>query len=459
MLEFLRRQLKQLLDERAALKTDLDGVLATPQAEQRDLNATEAAAFAEKRAALVAKDTEVEEMRGRIAQAEEDEAREARVAQIAVQTGQVNDQRQIGGARVGHEPVTYERGGQHSYFRDLTVINMQRSGATAAMDRMTRSAQEARVEQRALSTTDGAGGEFVPPAWMIQDFITLARAARPWADRVRHMQLPTGTDSVNVPRIVTGTAVAEQATQNTAVQNTDATTGSVTANVATLAGQQVVALQLIEQSPVNMDELLLADLAADYAVKVDKFALTNNATGKKGILSAGGTAVTYTDASPTVGELYPKLMDAAQRIQGARYLPADTILMHPRRWAWLLSALDTQNRPLVVPNVSGPVNAIGTMDAVSGQGVVGSIGGIDVVLDSSLPTNLGGGTNEDVIVVARASDSVLWEGTPRSEAFRETKADQLSVLLRFYNYVAYTSERYVSSAVIIGGTGLVAPTF
>ena len=112
-----------------------------------------------------------------------------------------------------------------------------------------------------------------------------------------------------------------------------------------------------------------------------------------------------------------------------------------------------------MPNVSGPVNAIGTMDAVSGQGVVGSIGGIDVVLDSSLPTNLGGGTNEDVIVVARASDSVLWEGTPRSEAFRETKADQLSVLLRFYNYVAYTSERYVSSAVIIGGTGLVAPTF
>jgi hypothetical protein len=45
------------------------------------------------------------------------------------------------------------------------------------------------------------------------------------------------------------------------------------------------------------------------------------------------------------------------------------------------------------------------------------------------------------------------------EAFRETKADQLSVLLRFYRYVAFTGSRYPKSIGILSGTGLVPPTF
>jgi HK97 family phage major capsid protein len=171
---------------------------------------------------------------------------------------------------------------------------MQRGDTRAAQERLARNNREVAVESRALTTTDGAGGDFVPPLWMINEYVELARTARPTADRVRNEVLPTGTDQVNVPKIATGTAVAEQATQNTAVQNTDATTSSVAANVATLAGQQVVALQLIEQSPINLDTILLADLAADYAAKVDLFVLNNNATNKKGLLQESGT-----NASPT----------------------------------------------------------------------------------------------------------------------------------------------------------------
>ena len=126
--------------------------------------------------------------------------------------------------RTGSEPETYRRGGQHSYFRDLAMVGLQRGDTRAAQDRLMRNNREVEVEARALSTTDGAGGDFVPPMWMVNDYVELARTARPTADRVRNETLPTGTDQVNVPKIVTGTAVAEQATQNTAVQNTDATT-------------------------------------------------------------------------------------------------------------------------------------------------------------------------------------------------------------------------------------------
>jgi hypothetical protein len=85
--------------------------------------------------------------------------------------------------------------------------------------------------------------------------------------------------------------------------------------------------------------------------------------------------------------------------------------------------------------------------------------GLDVIVDPQIPTNLGAGTNQDPIIVLRASDSILWEGTPHAEAFRETKADQLSVLLRFYRYAAFTTARYAKSVSVINGTGLVAPTF
>ena len=108
----------------------------------------------------------------------------------------------------------------------------------------------------------------------------------------------------------------------------------------------------------------------------------------------------------------------------------------------------------------GGFNSLGVQNGVAGaNGVVGQVTGLDVIVDPQIPTNLGAGTNQDPIIVFRASDSILWEGAPHAEAFRETKADQLSVLLRFYRYAAFTTARYAKSVSVINGTGLVAPTF
>jgi HK97 family phage major capsid protein len=460
MLEFLHQQLKTLLEERAALKADLDGVLTAPRAEQRDLSDEETAAFGEKRAAITAKDDEIAAMEARVSEAEEAERRDAKHAELSAKYGQAGEQRERPTVTVTSEPETYRKGGQNSYFRDL--VRAQLLGSRDATERLIRNSREvsAELEKRALTTTDGAGGEFVPPLWMLNDYIGLARASRVVANRVRQMTLPGGTDSINLPRLATGTAVAEQATQNTAVQNTDATTNSVTAAVATIAGQQVVSLQLIEQSPINMDDVLLADLAADYAVKLDTFVISNNAANKRGILNvSGANAVTYTDASPTAGELYAKIADAIQQIHTQRFMPPDVIFMHPRRWAWLLSALDTAGRPLVTPVAGAPQNVIASVGTVNSEGFVGSMQGLPVFVDPNIPTNLGAGTNEDRIVITRSSDVILFEGTPRSETFREPLAAQLSVLLRFYNYAALHSERYPKAISIIAGTGMIAPTF
>jgi HK97 family phage major capsid protein len=459
MRDFLRKQLEKLLEERGALAGKVDEALKEARSEERDLSDAEKASYTEAREALVKHDERIEEVRANLKQAEEDEERAQRVAETARELGTVSTEERV---QVGAEPQTYRQGGQHSYFRDLVAVNLNRPTAREAADRLERNQREVEVETRALTTTDGAGGDFVPPLWMVNQYVELARTARPTADRVRNEVLPTGTDQINVPKILTGTAVAEQATQNTAVQNTDATTGAVAANVATLAGQQVIAVQLIEQSPINMDTILLQDLAFDYAAKVDLFVLNNNAANKKGLLQETGTnAITYTSGSPTPALLYSKLADAIQQVTTNRFMPPDTIVMHPRRWASLLAAVDTAGRPLFIANTGAPgFNSLGGANGVAGaNGVVGQVAGLDVVVDPQIPTNLGAGTNQDPIIVFRASDSILWEGAPHAEAFRETKADQLSVLLRFYRYAAFTTARYAKSVSVVNGTGLVAPTF
>lgn len=458
MLAFLRTQLQELLEQRAALKTELDGVLATPVTEKRSLTDDEQSTFDEKRDAIKAKDIEITGKQSRIAELEEAEVRDATAAELRSKFQTPGPQ--TAGVTVTAEPETYRKNGTNSYFRDL--FRAQQRGDSDAMDRLRRNDREVieGIDKRALTTVDGSAGEFVPPLWMVEDYVALARAGRVVADQVQHQPLPAGTDTISLPKLATGTAVSEQATQNTAVQNTDATATSVTASVATIAGQQVIPQQLLEQSPINMDSILLADLAADYAVKLDQFVINNNASQKRGLLNVSGiNAITYTDATPTVGEAYSKVGDGIQQIHTGRLLPPDKIFMHPRRWAWYTVSLDTAGRPLVVPAANMPQNVLAAMSDVVSEGFVGTLQGLPVYVDPNIPTNLGAGTNEDRILIARSSDVILFEGTPRSETFRETYANQLSVLLRFYNYAALHSERYPKSLSVVSGTGLIAPVF
>lgn len=386
-------------------------------------------------------------------------AEEEEVERLSAQTFPTGV-RSPGVARITSEPAIYRRGDHQgaSWVRDMIGVSL-RADADAA-DRLRRNNKAVAQEVRALNTTDTSGGDFVPPVWLMNEMATYARAGRVAANLVRNEPLPGGTDAINLPKVTGGTAVAEQGTQNNAVQNTDATTATVTSNIATIAGQQVVSVQLIEQSPVNMDEVLLRDLMADLAQKIDVFCLNNNVANKRGLLNVSGiNAVTFTSASPTAALAYSKVADAIQRIHTGRFLPPDTVLMHPRRWAWFLASLDSQNRPLVVPNANGPMNAEGIQAGVSSEGYVGSLQGLPVYVDANIPVNLGAGTNQDPLLVFRRDDHILFEGTPKAEAFREPLAANLSILLRVYNYIATAFERYPSSISVVNGTGTVAPTF
>ena len=362
-------------------------------------------------------------------------------------------------ARVRSEPVTYHRESRASYFSDLFTSSFR--GDHEARQRLERHAQEMQVEHRDLNRTDNTGGYFVPPLWL-SDYVELARAGRPTANLVTNLPLPPGTDSINVPKISTGTATAIQTADNSAVQETDLADTSVACGVKTIAGQQDLAIQLLEQSPYGFDQVVFADLAADYATKVDVQVLSGSNAGNqvKGIYSATGVnTVAFTDTTPTVTELYPKIADAIQKVHTGRFLEPTVIVMHPRRWAWFTASLDSQGRPLVVPNAQGANNAIATFDGAYSQRVVGSLQGLPVVTDPSIPITDGTGTNEDSIIVMRAQDCVLYESSLRTRILPEVGSGTLTVRLQVYGYLAFTAERQPKGITIVSGAGLAAPSW
>jgi hypothetical protein len=91
--------------------------------------------------------------------------------------------------------------------------------------------------------------------------------------------------------------------------------------------------------------------------------------------------------------------------------------------------------------------------------MVGTLLGVPVVIDPLVPSNLGAGTNQDIVYLIKADDLVLLESGPQTEVFREPYADSLGVLVRLYGYVATVLNRHSESIASISGTGLVTPTF
>jgi HK97 family phage major capsid protein len=406
---------------------------------------------------------------------------------------------------VEREPLTYERGNGQSYLLDL-ARKTTGAGLSGADERISRHAAEMRtemkkrneerekraslgidslleevshyspvlaralerdglVEKRAVSRTDTtSAGEFVPPLWLIDDYAGLARAGRPFANRVRSMPLPGGTDSINIPRITTGSLTAMQTADNQSVSSQDIVSATVTAPVRTIAGQEDVAMQLLDQSPASFDEIVFADLLADLALQLDKQCV--NGTGSSGQIlgvlnvSSIGT-VTFTSGSPTVPLAWPKLIGSLNTVQGSRFKNPDSIWMHTQRWNWMLAALDSSTRPFVVPTSNGPNNALfsGTDVVAAQDGPVSYIGGIPVYVDLNIPTNLGGGTNQDIAFSTVMSDHILFEGDIQVRALKEVLSGTLGVRFQAYQYVAFTAGRFPGATCTVGGTGFVAPTF
>lgn len=425
----------------------------------RGQDAPDEALVSEKKARKEALYSEIDQLRAEVLKFEAEERADAEVARLQATAGEVRAEKREETVQVVSEanPVYRKDDKDVSYFRDIFEVSR---GSSEARERLSRA-----QETRAATSAAGAGGEFAPPAWLVEDFVALARAGRVTADLPNRADLPEGIASVNLPKVTGNTDPAVTQTQNTTITEGNFTTTSVSSGIAEISGKQTIPIALLRQSGVPIDQVILADLAQGYAVTLDQQVINgSNANGQLRGLITAGTTVTYTSAAPAVvsttaaNSFYNKILSAQSAMNSSRFLPADAIVMHPRRWSWVLSALDSQNRPLVTPNGQA-FNQVAVAGENVSQGFAGELLGLPVYVDPNIPTNRGAATNQDVVFVLRTADLWLWETDVETASFDATLAAQNSILFRVLGYAAFIPHRHQASVQVIDGTGLVAPTF
>lgn len=509
--------------ERAAFeqRSTTFGQDGNPTDEERSAFDSERSAFDSAEAAFGAafdqRDAEIATVRRRIAEQEALEESRALAAQAAR------------GVTHMAEPATYRRDNAHqtSYFIDLCytdpkIAGSMRGNAAESIERLMRHAKETeewlprrrqaaerRAEERVdraerefrasfvtgvrrggldtspferrvnANRTDGQGGYFVPPLWLIEEFIPYLRAGRVAAGLCRQMDLPEGTDSINIPKLTTPTLVAPQNSDTSAVASQDVQDSAVTANVKTLAGQEDVAIQLIEQSPGQIfDRVVMEDLLADYNRLVGRMVLYGSGVGAAS-LNAGQISgiypatnwspnqVTWTSATP-LGPSFNQVLGAmASKASYNRFdLTNFHFLLHPRRWFWFATSLDgangTSGRPIVGSDRTGPFNVSALeQDMVPAEGLAGQVPfGPNAYIDGNVPTTDNGsgalsGTY-DIAVGAKWDDLWLFEGDLRTRVLPEVLSGTLEVRFQVYNYLAFLV-RYGQSISLGQGSGFAGP--
>lgn len=441
------------------------------------------------------------------------------------------------GAKVT-EPMTYGEGSGHSYFLDQARATMRKGdgdgGFVAAQQRQERHEAELRVEmpkriekrrreadqrlekilsgegygdsprerrqarmerrtyerflaaggkvyeQRIISRTDGQGGYEVPPLWLVDQYIEYLRAGRTLADLWHNFPLPMGTDSINIPRFVTGTATGTQPGDGAPVPGRDAADNFVQARVMTVAGQEDAAMQLLDQSPLNYDEIIFADLSADYNMQVSAQLMLGsgfpqlNGLYPTGVLGASVGASTTGFVTQATGlttaqwvglaSFFTAINQLTSQIARNRFLAPSAIITNPAVWYALVSAVDGNNRPLVVPEQNGPFNAVTIDNGPQAEGLVGKVASLPWYVDPNIPLTFGGtvapyigaisnghtapvqgsGGNPDFTpaIAARWADLFFWEGDMRTRVLSEVLSGSLAVRFQLYAYCASMPNRY-----------------
>jgi HK97 family phage major capsid protein len=455
---------------------------------------------------------------------------------------------------VTREPTIYGRHSGHSYFLDLCRTTLSRGagdgGIAAAADRQRRHQQElavempareerrartadrelehrlsgsdleggtrrerrmARLEQRTLerasafgvplyekriiSRTDGQGGYEVPPLWLVDEYIGYLRAGRTLADLWHNFPLPSGTDSINIPRFTVGTATGTQPGDGAPVPGRDAADNFVQARMMTVAGQEDAAMQLLDQSPLNYDEIIFMDLAADYNMQFSAQLMLgsgypqlngmyqngqlwgNGSIGTAGATNSGwytiANALTTNQWIGNPGSTFSLYTAAGQlksRIGRSRFLPPTAWVTNSAVWEALSVTTDGNNRPLVVPDQNGPFNALAIDSGDVPEGLAGRMLSLPFYVDPNIPLTFGGtsatqpyigaisnghtapvdgsggtSTNANVftpLIAARWDDLFVWEGDMRTRVLTEVLSGSLAVRFQMWAYAASMPNRY-----------------
>lgn len=443
-----------------------------------------------------------------------------RVEKLGAALADVLEVRQAATVTV-REPLTYGPGSPHSWFLDLyrnkrgsvpeARVHLEaharemaaiaprraeeraRRAALLAEQALTGTPAERRAleaytgaggvlfERRAMTRVDGQGGYMVPPAWLIDRAVPPARAAAALAAVATTLPLPEYCDSVNLPRITTGTAAAAQTSDAGPAASSNLADAFVNSRVISVAGIVDVSMQWLDQGSggagAAIDAMIWDDLHRDTQLTLDGLLILGSGSGAQtlGLLppqTAVGTSLAvyapngnttagqqwYDGGSGTaLGTTVPQAISGVSRARGAR---PTHLLTHPWVWDLISSQTDQQSRPYVEPKGRHPVPG----DADLPPGVVGHLHGLPVLGDLNVPTTMGGagvpylgsingaqyagqpGTGAAAlytpVMPVVADDLFVFLGEPKMRLMAEPLSGALEYRFQLVQYVAILPNRY-----------------
>lgn len=333
------------------------------------------------------------------------------------------------------------RGVEAAAFEILTP-NLTHGTYRDAEERLRRFHESAEF-RAANTTTSTAGGGFAlanAPVHVSEAFATAARAAATLTSALDVQPLPEKGMSVKAPRITTGLEAMVQTTQNADPGASQAVVeAAVESPVTTIYGWVDASMQLLDRAEPGFDVVAARELGEVIGLRTDQALLTGSGTAPemRGLLNVSGiTSVAYTDASPTQAEAWPKLLEAWSTASTALGRDLDTIVMHPRRWAWFKAWKDSSTGAPAVLDWPGRVVTCG-----------------------AIATNGGAGTNEDYVLLLRRDELPALLGPIDVEVYRQVVGHTGTVRIQAKRYASALFGRRPEAIAKVSGTGFAGVAF
>lgn len=275
-------------------------------------------------------------------------------------------------------------------------------------------------------TTDTPG---ILPLPIVQPVYNNFRGNRPVIDAIGARALPGGGSTFIRPKVTTHTSIAQQATQNTTIEDGTLVVDDITVQKLSFAGYVTLSEQVIDWTQPEVIGVVLDDMARIYANTTDNYAADTLKTGATETVAFGNDA---TNPAQWADFVSTAAQDILTNSNGN--LPTH-LFVSPNMWGYLLGLVDTAGRPLF-PQL-GPMNAYGDLTVTEAMGMAF---GLRVVVDRNFAT--------DTVIVGNAEGFEVYE--QQKGAIAVDVPSTLSRTIAFRGYL---------SAVMIDADKFIKATF
>ncbi|HUB74020.1 MAG TPA: hypothetical protein VL979_08295 [Solirubrobacteraceae bacterium] len=374
--------------------------------------------------------------------------------------------------RVGREPHTYEPGSDRSCLLDCFRAGRGHNHDPAAAERVRRHHREMRIDgaiteaqERALSGSSELGEALLPPQYIMDEAIGIARASRPFVNTLKQRPLPAEGMSLYVAKMKQLEGGPKAGVQKPLEEGTEesAKTENEESQIATIDANQVLARQLLERGGAAIDAALIPSLTEEIHSKADEQALFGKGSEAnrelRGLYEAEKEAINKPEwnSEATIKGFYKVLAYCRWYAMTKRKRPATHLYVPPAVLVMIEEYADEQKRPLILPRMFTTVDAAQYDDPSADYDIgapIGKVGNLLIVEEANIPGTFLASKKSYGMAVGRAADIAWYEAPVVLKVHEDTSlTKELAVRVQAFMYCAMV-ERYSEAWSFVTGSTL-----